>query len=89
MAKVTGVDQPKSDESNDVEGSGNDSDSAFTALQEHFSNKSKGKSKSGAYGSRKKKVEELGPCGEPWTPLEQQVWAILRLSDIYLIFSCI
>lgn len=77
--EVTGVDQPKSNESNDVEGSGSDSDAAFTALQEQFSNKSKGKNKARpSIASQKKKVEDLGPSGEPWTPLEKQVRATPR-----------
>lgn len=74
-AEITGVCQPKSNESN--EGSGSDSDGAFTTLQEQFSNKSKGKSKSGNSTFSRRKVKELGPSGEPWTPLEQQVCAVL------------
>ena len=60
--------------------SGDDSDSKFQALQELFSHKSKGKqkskskskSKSGSTGV-KMKIEEVGPSGQTYTALEQQV----------------
>jgi hypothetical protein len=46
-----------------------DSDPAFTAFQEQLSNK-RGKGKAPV---ARKKVEEVGPSGQTWTPLERQV----------------
>jgi len=62
--------------------SGDESDAAFKNLQEMFSNKSekrkatakaKSKLKSTAATAPKKSVEEVGPSGQTYTPLEKQV----------------
>jgi len=60
----------------DTDGFGNDSDPTFTALHDQFSNKSKDRGKGKAL---KKKVEDVGPSGQTWTPLEKQVrrWSCL------------
>lgn len=47
-----------------------DSDAAFAPFREELSNP-RGKGKAPA--TRKKKVEEVGPSGQTWTPLEKQV----------------
>lgn len=49
-------------------------DPKFEVLLQSFSNKGKGKA-SNATGTKKgkKQVEEIGPSGETWTPLEKQV----------------
>ncbi|OCH90300.1 hypothetical protein OBBRIDRAFT_826026 [Obba rivulosa] len=55
---------------------GDESDPDFTQLMGHFVNsKAKGKQKAQAQkrGGRKTKVEEIGPSGLPYTPLELQV----------------
>lgn len=49
--------------------SGEDSDPAFTSFKEMLE---KGRGKVKAPVTRKKKVEELGPSGKSWTPLEKQ-----------------
>lgn len=50
--------------------SGDESDAAFASFKEVLA-KSKGKGPQAV--ARKKKVEEVGPSGQPWTPLEKQV----------------
>lgn len=59
-------DQPAGDETD----SDQDLDSAFTSFREVLSNKRR---KGQALTAQKKKVEEVGPNGQTWTPLEKQV----------------
>jgi DNA mismatch repair protein MSH3 len=66
-----------------VDASEDDSDEKWKELQETFSNKTKGKGKKIAVAKSKvatstaakgkQKTEEVGPSGEAYTPLEQQV----------------
>lgn len=70
------TDQPES------AGSGEDSDAAFTLFKKVLL-KSKGKGKA-ASAAVKKKVEDLGPSGQTWTPLEKQV----RDASIYAYSEC-
>ncbi|KAJ7740749.1 muts domain V-domain-containing protein [Mycena maculata] len=56
--------------------SDSDSDHAFTELTQMFSSKS-GKGKTKKVSRKPKAVDEIGPSGETWTPLEKQV---LRLK---------
>ncbi|KAG6896947.1 hypothetical protein C0992_005153 [Termitomyces sp. T32_za158] len=58
-------------EAPETESAGEESDHAFQELNALFSSKSKGKSK--ASGSKPKKTVAIGPSGESYTPLEQQV----------------
>lgn len=60
-----GDDIEKEKDDADEEQSAGEEDAAFASFQEVLA-KSKGP-------ARKKKVEELGPSGQPWTPLEKQV----------------
>ncbi|KAG6841688.1 hypothetical protein C0991_008326 [Blastosporella zonata] len=54
--------------------SGDESDHAFKELSSLFSNKGKGKGKAVSTAPRKSKQPvAIGPSGEPYTPLEQQV----------------
>ncbi|GLB35404.1 putative DNA-binding domain of DNA mismatch repair MUTS family protein [Lyophyllum shimeji] len=58
----------------DVDSAGEESDQAFKELSEMFSNKAKGKGKAVSAPPRKaKKPPELGPSGEAYTPLENQI----------------
>lgn len=60
----------------DVDSSGDDSDNAFKSLAAVFSNKAgkrKGKERATVASQRKKAAEEVGPSGQTYTPLENQV----------------
>jgi DNA mismatch repair protein MSH3 len=50
-----------------------DSDPEFKALLGGFKNKKRGKTADAQKKKQAKKVEEIGPSGEAWTPLELQV----------------
>lgn len=63
-------DVEKEKDDDEEEDSAGEEDAAFASFQEVIA-KSKGP-------ARRKKVEELGPSGQPWTPLEKQVRAISR-----------
>lgn len=67
----------------DTDGSGSDSDPAFTTLHKQFSNKSKDRGKGKAPLIRKQKVEDVGPSGQTWTPLEKQVSRVHTLFFLY------
>lgn len=73
---ITATDTEEQSKLKDAGESGGESDAAFTALHEQFSNKSKSRNKGKAVANqKKKKAEEVGPSGETWTPLENQVSA--------------
>lgn len=57
---------------NESDSSKHDSETAFASFQGLLSKK-RGKGK--APGAYKKKVEEVGPSGQTWTPLEKQVYS--------------
>jgi DNA mismatch repair protein MSH3 len=67
--------EQKNSEKEGQEDSGNESD-RFQQLSDMFSHQSKGKkvakSKTTAHAKTRTKVIELGPSGEPYTPLEKQ-----------------
>ena len=60
----------------ETEASGGESDEAFKQLTAIFSDKL-GKGKATGITKRKKKVQEVGPSGQTYTPLEQQVTTAL------------
>ncbi|KAG5728291.1 DNA mismatch repair protein MSH3 [Termitomyces sp. T112] len=61
-------------EAEEAESAGEESDHAFKELNALFSNKNKGKGKAArSTASKSKKHVAIGPSGEPYTPLEQQV----------------
>ncbi|KAG5354224.1 hypothetical protein C0989_003737 [Termitomyces sp. Mn162] len=61
-------------EAEEAESAGEESDHAFKELNALFSNKNKGKGKAArSTASKSKKNVAIGPSGEPYTPLEQQV----------------
>lgn len=71
------------DEENSEKSSGNNSDDAFRALTAHFERKSKGPNKTPPRekrnsSSKHKRVAEIGPSGQAYTPLELQVRQLKR-----------
>ena len=64
---VDSEDHPAGDE---TDSSRHDVDAAFTSFQELLSKK---RSKGKAPATHNKRVDEVGPSGETWTPLEKQV----------------
>ncbi|TFK46431.1 hypothetical protein OE88DRAFT_1715028 [Heliocybe sulcata] len=80
-------DRPKDtpDEKPEKESSGEDSDSGFKSFLGHFESgakkpKQKGPAKGNLRAKAKTKVKELGPMGEPWTPLEREV---AKMKELY------
>lgn len=78
------------DSEHDTDDSGSDSDPAFTVLHKQFSNKPKDRGKSKVPLPRKQKVEDVGPSGQTWTPLEQQVSSYYRIFLLLcILMSCL
>ncbi|KAF8061576.1 DNA mismatch repair protein MSH3 [Lyophyllum atratum] len=66
--------EPAPIEVQDTDSAGEESDHVFKELSLMFSNKGKGKSKAVSAPTRKpKKSPVVGPSGEPYTPLENQI----------------
>ncbi|KAJ7063163.1 muts domain V-domain-containing protein [Mycena amicta] len=59
--------------------SDNESDPGFSKLSKFF-NEASGKNAKGKSGKKAKSTEQLGPSGQPYTPLEKQ---ILKLKEKY------
>lgn len=83
VSEAPGHGPPSDHAGGEPDSSGADSDSEFKHLQELFARKTEQKKKRKATQERtSKKHTELGPSGEPYTALEQQVWGFLTNESI-------
>lgn len=82
-----GEDEPSHEPEAHIEGdSGEDDDAKFMETISFFTNpkaKGKGKAKGSTAVSKSRKVREIGPSGEPYTPLELQVCFVPLFRSVH------